>query len=216
MLKKVSEDDVSKTNNQIDNMLIRGTLAKSLPLLEVKLKEGDQRRMPNRNDVGTILRECLDRSDLSVVKRIEDIMITNDKQQYLHPPVLKTQGENVVKKKKKAYLNHFLQIQILRDCVYLTFHEATTISGKIHCNANRNIRKLRSTTVEFDFVSSLFNRLQQYCYTQMKSDSSSCKDHDKYSEDYEEGLLKGLLNYAKVCTRLLFKRFPIKIWTHAF
>lgn len=197
LLKKVSEDDFSKTNNQIDNMLIRGTLAKSIPLLALKLKEGDQRRMPDRNDMGTVLIECLNRSDLSVVKRIEDIMIIDDKRQYLHPPVLKTQGENVVKKKKKAYLNHFMQIQILRDCVYLTFHEATTISGKIHCNANRNIRKLRSTTVEFDFVSFLFDRLQHFCYTQLKREDSSCKNHDRYSEAYEEGLLKGLLDYAK-------------------
>lgn len=172
-----------------------------VPLLEADLDHWNKRL----NDVGTILRLCLRKSDLTVVKYIEDIKIANDKQHYPHhisqndtDSILKTQGESVINRKKKAYLNHFLQIQILRDCVYLTLHEAATINQKTTVNANRNIRRLRSTTVEFNFIATLLNFLQQYRSTQDKKYIIVCKDHDMDSEDYEEHLLQGLLNYVKV------------------
>lgn len=108
-------------------------------------------------------------------------------------PIVQTR-ENI----DKDYVYHFLQINVQRDCFHLNLHEATSISGN-NDRIYQNVRKLRSSTFEFDFNSALVK--QVYNYISQKPNSYLCQkkaSHKKRTQKYDNALKKGLLNFIKV------------------
>lgn len=110
-------------------------------------------------------------------------------------PIVNTRTREDV---SKDYINHFLQINIQRDCFHLNLHEATSISGENE-RTYQNVRKLRSATFEFDLISALVKQLYNYIYR--KPNKYSCKKkviHRRHTQNYDDTLRKGLLYYIKV------------------
>ncbi|KAG2229767.1 hypothetical protein INT48_004771 [Thamnidium elegans] len=92
---------------------------------------------------------------------------------------------------------HFLQINVQRDCYHLNLYKTAKLhdQGKIEYH---NVRKLKSTTFEFDAIGKMMKRLRQYTHDeQQKYHCISSELHRLDTKIYENDLRYGLKNYVK-------------------
>ncbi|GAA5801407.1 hypothetical protein HPULCUR_006853 [Helicostylum pulchrum] len=100
-----------------------------------------------------------------------------------------------------AHANCFLQMNIQRDCFHLNLYETTNISDQNQIK-HQNVRKLRSTTFEFDVAGTMVKRLRQY--TRDKPENHVCNSSELHRQDtrkYDNDLSYGLIYYVKVISR---------------
>ncbi|KAI7895644.1 uncharacterized protein EV154DRAFT_494467 [Mucor mucedo] len=128
--------------------------------------------------------------------RIQALSSLNDSQ----APQTETGYRPVVRVREnvdKEYIYHFLQIIVQRNCFHLNLHETTSISGDNE-RTYQNVRKLRSSTFEFDFNSALIK--QVYDYIRQKPRNYFCQkkaSHRRRTQKYDNALTKGLLYFIK-------------------
>lgn len=109
----------------------------------------------------------------------------------------------------KDYIKHFLQINIQRDCFHLNLHEATSISGDNE-RTYQNVRKLRTSTFEFDLISALVKHLYNYVCQNPHNYTCQTPAHKRRTQKYDDALRKGLLYYLKVCKPgHIYKKRPL-------
>lgn len=102
------------------------------------------------------------------------------------------------------YANHFLQINMYHDIHHLSSYESIKINGADmdaeddkDTGIFRNVRSMRSTTFDFDFISSIASNLINYILTNVCIKCSG--GHDTYNPTYYAELRRGLLSHIKVC-----------------
>lgn len=156
----------------------------------------------SRNDMEDLILACLFKKLNPFVTKKENI-IHVDKQAQPHQEEDSNNYGLPVKSNdtltdESAYTNRFLQISIQRDCFHLSLYETTNINDQ-NQNKHQNVRKLRSTTFEFDIAGTMVKRLRQYTYD--RPDNCFCslsKSHRRDTREYDNELSNGLAYYVKV------------------
>jgi hypothetical protein len=108
----------------------------------------------------------------------------------------------------KGYSNNFLQINVYHDACHLSLHEAIRINGcpneeeAFSMDADntalyRNVRSLKSATVDFDFVGNLVACLHLCTFKYASLTCSLLNNAHTHISD-KNSLAVGLIDYIKV------------------
>ncbi|KAG2229760.1 hypothetical protein INT48_004764 [Thamnidium elegans] len=155
----------------------------------------------SRDDMEDLILACLFKKLEQFVLEKKNIIHVDEQAQSHQDEDNKNSGLPVrskdIVKDYSAYANRFIQINIQRDCFHLSLYETTNISDQNQIE-HQNVRKLRSTTFEFDVVGKMVKRLSQY--TRDKPENHVCSSSELHRQDtrkYDNDLNYGVIYYVK-------------------
>lgn len=117
----------------------------------------------------------------------------------------------------KKYSTYFLQVFFRHDSCHLALQESIKISGFVESKAEaeqstepdskyfRNVRGVRSATLEFNFVAKLIANLDMFITKNPCITCSAIIRHDDYYSSYYSDLRRGFLEYVKVLFIIFLK-----------